>query len=176
MTCPHARKDLLSRSFVIVAADDDGAIGRGRDIPWKHSADMKRFKERTQGCALVVGRTTFETLPASMPGRTVIVVTSRDLPEGCSAIAASSYEHAIDLATDAGVEAIAFAGGSGIYKKALADSNVTIAYVTKISGRHDGDVFLPQLGDDWDVSGWMPLESKDGEPEATVFRHDRTSS
>ena len=176
MTSTSSKKDLLSKSFIIVATDLDGAIGRGRDIPWRHSADMKRFKEATMGCALIVGRTTFETLPAKMPGRTIIVVTSSPLPEGSNAQAASSYEEAIELAAKADVRAIAFAGGSGIYREALRDRNVTIAYVTKISDRHEGDVFMPALGEEWELAGWLDLPSQDGEPDATVYRHERCAA
>lgn len=176
MTQKLSRQELLANSFIIVASDLDNAIGCGRDIPWKHSADMKRFKETTMGCALIVGRTTFEMLPPSMPGRTIIVITSRPLPEGSSALAASSYEEAIDIALGLDVRAIAFAGGTGIYKAALNDPKVTKAYITKIDGRHNGDVFMPPLGEEWEVAGWLDLPRKDGEPEATVFRHDRTAA
>jgi dihydrofolate reductase len=176
MTKNLTKQEILANSFIIVASDLDGAIGCDRDIPWKHTADMKRFKETTMGCALIVGRTTFETLPSSMPGRSIIVVTSRPLPEGSSARAATSYEEAVDIAVELGVKAIAFAGGSGIYKAALQDPSVTKAYITKIAGRYNGNVFMPPLGEEWEVAGWMDLPCKDGEPEATVFRHDRTSA
>ena len=176
MTDRTLRKEVLARSFIIAATDMDGAIGRGREIPWKHSADMRRFKEKTTGCALIVGRTTYETLPASMPGRTIVVVTSRPLPEGSEAHAASSYDHAIDIAVAAGVKAIAFAGGTGIYQAALDDPEVTIAYITKIDGRHNGDVFMPPMDETWNVAGWQDLPHRDGEPQATVFRHDREAA
>lgn len=173
MTQKLSRQEILSNSFIIVASDLDGAIGCGRNIPWKHSADMKRFKETTMGCALIVGRTTFETLPSSMPGRTIVVVTSRPLPEGSTAHSASSFKEAIEIALELDVRAIAFAGGWGIYKAAMDDPRVTKAYVTKITGRYNGDIFMPPLGEEWEVAGWLDLPRKDGEPEATVFRHDR---
>ena len=91
------RSAVLSESFLIVARDEKGVIGNGPDIPWRHRADMRHFRDATLGCALIVGRTTFDTLPASMPGRDVIVVTSRPLPDGATAIATTSVDKAIRI-------------------------------------------------------------------------------
>jgi dihydrofolate reductase len=37
------------RVSFVVAMDQDGAIGKGGDLPWKLPADMKRFRDLTLG-------------------------------------------------------------------------------------------------------------------------------
>ena len=65
---------------IIVAADPNGVIGIDGNMPWHYKADFKRFKERTMGGTLIMGRATWESLPKPLPGRRCIVLTSQDNP------------------------------------------------------------------------------------------------
>ena len=47
---------------MIVAMTRSGVIGRAGGLPWKLSADLKRFKSLTMGHHLIMGRKTFESL------------------------------------------------------------------------------------------------------------------
>lgn len=168
------RKAVLTESFLIVARDEKGVIGNGPDIPWRHRADMRHFRDATLGCALVVGRTTFDTLPSSMPGRDVIVVTSRPLPDGATAIAATSVDEAVGIALrDTGARAIAFAGGPRIYAEALTKSWLRKAVVTEVRGSYFGDAMMPALGQEWIADTSAPLVSREGEPTASVVTYRR---
>lgn len=60
---------------LIVAATPDGEIGYDNTIPWQLKGDLKRFKDRTMGDIIIMGRKTFESIPNGLPGRTVIVVS-----------------------------------------------------------------------------------------------------
>ena len=65
----------------ILAMDPHGIIGYNGGIPWHYPEDLKRFKQVTQGGALIMGRKTLESLPEPkkgivLPGRLVIVVTT----------------------------------------------------------------------------------------------------
>ena len=61
---------------MIVAAGDDGAIGRKGDLIWHISSDLRRFKALTMGHPVIMGRKTWESLPKKpLPGRLNIVVT-----------------------------------------------------------------------------------------------------
>ena len=62
------------RISLIVAMDRNRVIGRGGALPWKLSADLKRFKALTMGHHLIMGRKTFESLPRLLPGRVSIVL------------------------------------------------------------------------------------------------------
>jgi dihydrofolate reductase len=57
----------------IVAKNLKGFIGKNGKLPWKSRADLEHFKTLTMGAKLLVGRKTFENLPA-LPGREIIVV------------------------------------------------------------------------------------------------------
>lgn len=51
------------RKSIIVAAAQNGVIGKDGKLPWHLPGDLKRFKELTMGHTLIMGRKTFESLP-----------------------------------------------------------------------------------------------------------------
>ena len=63
---------------LIYARAANGVIGKDNRLPWHIPEDMAHFKQLTQGCPVVMGRKTWDSLPARfrpLPGRTNIVVT-----------------------------------------------------------------------------------------------------
>src|SRR5438067_10683128 len=62
------------RLSLIVAMSRNGVIGRGGGLPWRLSADLKRFKALTMGHHLVMGRKTFDSLRKFLPGRILLVL------------------------------------------------------------------------------------------------------
>ncbi|MFZ2098485.1 MAG: dihydrofolate reductase, partial [Anaerolineales bacterium] len=54
---------------LIVAQDENGGIGKDRQLPWQLPSDLKRFKQITMGHHLLMGRKTFETIGKPLPGR-----------------------------------------------------------------------------------------------------------
>ncbi|PRC48787.1 dihydrofolate reductase, partial [Mycobacterium sp. ITM-2017-0098] len=63
---------------MIWAQSSSGVIGRDNGIPWRVPEDMARFKEITMGHTVIMGRLTWESLPAKfrpLPGRRNVVVT-----------------------------------------------------------------------------------------------------
>lgn len=69
----------------IVAVDRNGAIGKGGQLPWHYSVDMKHFKQTTIGHACVMGRKTWLTLKKPLVDRTNIVLSRQlnvGVPEG----------------------------------------------------------------------------------------------
>ncbi|MHA1169887.1 MAG: dihydrofolate reductase, partial [Candidatus Hodarchaeales archaeon] len=62
---------------IIAAVSVDGVIGIGDDIPWYIPEDFKHFKKTTMGNMLLVGATTFKTLPKKAhEGREFIILNS----------------------------------------------------------------------------------------------------
>ena len=49
---------------LIWAQSTSGVIGRDGGIPWRLPEDQARFKELTMGRTVVMGRLTWESLPA----------------------------------------------------------------------------------------------------------------
>src|SRR5213593_4685747 len=99
------------RLSLIVAMTRSGLIGRGGQLPWKLSADLKRFKSLTMGHHLIMGRKTFESLGRVLPGRVSVVITRQaehKLPAGV--LVAHGLPQAIEL-SDGDSEPFVIGGG-----------------------------------------------------------------
>ena len=138
---------------IIVAVADNGVIGRNGALPWRISADLKRFKALTMGHHLVMGRKTFESIGRALPGRKTIIVTrNRDLaiPD---VVSAGSVESALLLAQDD--DEIFIAGGAEIYEQSLHRADRI--YLTRVHGEPQGDVLFPEFDD---VNEWRLADSE----------------
>lgn len=132
---------------LIWAQSTSGIIGRGGGIPWQLPEDLARFKELTMGHTVVMGRRTWESLPAKvrpLPGRRNVVVTRQTgyMAEGAEVV--STLEEAL-ADPDSWV-----IGGEQLY--ALAMPRATRCEVTEIDidlPRDDGDVLAPVLDETW---------------------------
>ncbi|WP_280121911.1 dihydrofolate reductase [Duncaniella muricolitica] len=103
---------------IIVAATRDMAIGRGGDLLYHISDDLKRFKSLTMGWPIIMGRKTFESFPkGALPGRRNIVVTRNAGYTAPGVETASSLDEA--LAMCEGTENVFIIGGGEIYRQAL---------------------------------------------------------
>ena len=91
-------KPILS---LIAAVARNGVIGIDNRLPWRLPADLKHFKALTLGHTVIMGRKTWESLPASfrpLPGRQNIVVTRDDSYQAAGATLANSLPAAIGAA------------------------------------------------------------------------------
>ena len=147
---------------MIVAADRNNAIGwQSGEIPWRISADMKRFKELTTGHTIVMGRKTFDSLkrPNGLPNRHNVVITNnRELRN-----APQSEPHYFTEANDPlktycqvhqaclGCEPpdLWLIGGATIYNDAIAHRLVDEIYLTKVDIASGADVKLDFNLYDW---------------------------
>ncbi len=97
---------------LIMARAANGVIGANGKMPWHLPADLRRFKQLTMGRPMIMGRKTFDSLPAILEGRRHIVLT-RDpdwQEEGAEPVA--SIDEALRLANAPHVMVI---GGAEIY-------------------------------------------------------------
>ena len=68
----------MTRVGLVWAQSTSGVIGRGGDIPWRVPEDLARFKQVTMGHTVVMGRRTWDSLPARvrpLPGRRNVVLS-----------------------------------------------------------------------------------------------------
>ena len=131
---------------LIVAASENNVIGAQGDLPWRLSADLRRFKEITMGKPIVMGRKTYESIGRPLPGRRNIVLTRQSgyEAEGCDVV--DSPEAAIEAAGDA--DEIMIIGGSHIYRAFLPRADRI--YMTRVHADVDGDTWFPELPEsDW---------------------------
>ncbi len=134
---------------LIAAVAENGVIGRGGQLPWRLSADLRRFKALTMGHPIIMGRRTWESIGRPLPGRTSIVVTRQPrfampFPE---VQVASDFDAALKQALAApGGDAETFViGGAEIYAVALPHAHRL--YLTKVLSDVDGDAWFPPLNE-----------------------------
>jgi dihydrofolate reductase len=155
------------RVALIWAQADRGVIGKDGSIPWRLPEDQARFKELTVGATVLMGRLTWESLPASvrpLPGRRNLVLTSDPGWFADGAERVGSVEEAVEL-TEGDLWVI---GGAGVYLAALAVADRAV--VTYINLACDGDVFAPELS-----SGWRPALAGAWETSAAGLRYKVTT-
>jgi dihydrofolate reductase len=145
---------------LIWAQSTSGVIGRDGGIPWRLPEDQARFKELTMGHTVVMGRLTWESLPAKvrpLPGRRNVVVTRQADYMADRADVVTTLEDAL---TDDETWVI---GGEQIY--ALALPLATRCEVTEIEidlPRQDADATAPVLDESWIGSAGEWLISSSG--------------
>ncbi|TMM48130.1 dihydrofolate reductase [Qipengyuania marisflavi] len=134
---------------LVYARAANGTIGKDGTLPWHLPADLKRFKALTmgpdnKGLAMIMGRKTFASFPAPLPGRRHIVLT-RDLDwSDAGAEVVHSPEDALALA---GEGAIAVIGGAEIF--ALFEPLASRIELTQIHRDYPGDTFMAAPGLQW---------------------------
>ena len=131
------------RLVLIAALDRHRAIGRGGELLWHEREDQKHFRAVTMGCPVIMGRKTWDSLPAKfkpLPGRRNIVIT-RDAAwqvpgaEGAASLAAA-------LASVAGAEKAFVIGGGELYAAAMPRADELL--LTEIDAVFEGaDTFFP---------------------------------
>lgn len=145
---------------LIVAVDQNWAIGREGDQLVYIPADLKRFKTLTTGHAVILGRRTLATFPGGrvLPARRNLVLSrNTDFhPEGAEVFL--TLESLLEAAP-----ASAFVIGGGSVYRALLPLCQT-AYVTKIDAAFPADTWFPDLDADpaWEVEDQAPPLEHDG--------------
>lgn len=141
---------------LVVARARNGAIGRKGDIPWHIPEDFKTFQRETQGGAVIMGRSTWDSLPKKpLPKRLNIVVSSN--PDAADIVVPSVAE-AVAMAHAQGYDRVYGIGGSGIYKEMLGIAHrLLISEVdTDIA---DADTFFPEFDPEtWQLVNARKLE------------------
>jgi len=134
---------------LIVAVSENNVIGREGDLPWRLSADLRRFKRLTMGHVMLMGRKTWESIGRPLPGRTSIVISrQRDYPTGFDDVPVAAHlDDALALAQSLAEETEeAFViGGARIYE--MAFPHVERLLLTRVHAEVEGDVFFPEV--DW---------------------------
>ena len=145
----------------IVAVAEDGVIGRGGDLPWRLSADLKWFKKITLGHTILMGRKTWESLPGALPGRQNWVLSRTVEPQEGMAVFRSMDEVKQALTP---TQTLFIIGGGEIYSMALPQCHEL--YISEVRQKvPDGDAFFPKFKDQF-----RPEEVLDDNPEFLLRR------
>jgi len=150
---------------LIVAVDQNWAIGFGGDQLFYIPADLKHFKELTTGHPVILGRKTLATFPGGRPlkGRPNLILSRNPdfAPEG-----AQVYPD-LDSLLAAAPEDSFVIGGESVYRALLP--HCSVAHVTKVDASFEADTWFPDL--DKDPNWYIDETSKDMEHEGLIFRY-----
>jgi dihydrofolate reductase len=137
-------------------------IGDHGTLPWHLPEDLSRFRALTMGSTVVMGRTTWESLPDQvrpLPGRRNVVLSRQPGWRTPGATTAASLTDALAGA----VEPVWVIGGASVYPAAL--SLADRIEVTEVDATFSGDAYAPAIGPEWRVTsrepatGWQPSRS-----------------
>jgi dihydrofolate reductase len=141
----------LSTVGLVWAQSTSGVIGRGGDIPWRVPEDLTRFKQVTMGHTVVMGRRTWDSLPARvrpLPGRRNVVLSRQtDFTVDGAEVVGSLEAALVNSKTEPETWVI---GGAQIYLLTLP--RATRCEVTEVDidlPCHDDDALAPVLDDTW---------------------------
>ena len=139
---------------LIVAVDENWAIGYKNELLIRIPADMKMFRQETTGKVVVLGRKTLETFPNAQPlkNRTNIILSTNKDYKVKDATVVHSIEELLEELKNYADEDIYIIGGETIYRQMLPYCNV--AHITKIDRSYEADAYFPNLDADpaWEVT------------------------
>ncbi|MDY0957972.1 dihydrofolate reductase [Sphingomonas sp. CFBP8993] len=143
---------------LILARATNGVIGRDGGLPWHLPADLKRFKALTMGRPMIMGRKTFDSFPAPLPGRPHIVLTRDRDWQAAGAEVVHDRDAALALAGEGEVFVI---GGAEIFD--LFRDRADRLELTEVEAAPEGDTIVAPF------HGWREVARKhhpaqDGRP------------
>jgi len=140
------------RLHVIVAAAQNGIIGRDGAMPWRIPEDLKRFKALTMGAPIVMGRKTWDAIGRPLPGRESIVITRQTGFRAEGAVVVHSLDEALAHTRGRDVPEAFVIGGGDVYRQALPLADVV--HLTQVHGAFEGDASFPPLeASEWRETG-----------------------
>jgi dihydrofolate reductase len=143
----------------VVAAAENGVIGRDGGLPWKLKSDMARFKALTINKPVIMGRKTFASLPKPLVHRTNIVITRDAAYTVPGAVVTQTIERALEIAQgDAlrrGADEVAVIGGGEVFDALLPRAGRV--ELTRVHEQTKGDVVFADLP----LSQWREVARQD---------------
>lgn len=147
---------------LVVAVGENGAIGRGGDLPWRLSSDLKQFRKLTLGKPVIMGRRTFSSLGRVLDRRVNIVLTRDPAFAVPGVVVARSFGEALErgreAAAQADVDEIMVIGGEDVFREALPLAGRI--YLTEVHAAPEADTWFPEF----DREAWREISREAHEP------------
>ncbi len=156
------RKDLV----LIAAVARNGVIGRDNGLVFHEPADQQHFRQATTGCPVVMGRKTWDSLPARfrpLPGRRNVVVSRNAALVAPGAEVVGSLPAALALLADA--PRVFVMGGGQLYAQALPLA--TELLLTEVDADLTGDAHFP----DWERAAFEETERRSAVTASGIRYH-----
>ncbi len=139
------------RMQFVVAVSENDVIGRGNQLPWHLSADLRRFKALTLGKPILMGRKTYDSIGHALPGRLNLVLTrsSGFEPAGCTVVPTLDAARAAACAAAGDGVPLMVIGGAEVFRQ-CAPAAECIHLTLVHAFIEDGDAFF----DGWRSPEW----------------------
>jgi dihydrofolate reductase len=152
------------KTTLIAAVARDRGIGMHGKLPWHLPEDLKRFRARTRGHPVIMGRKTLDSIGRALPDRPNFVIT-RDpskvqMPGGDIRVVGSlsdALEQAQRDARSTGKDEVFVIGGGEIYRQALPLADQLDLTEVDITLGAQADAFFPV----WNEAEFQELERTD---------------
>lgn len=139
---------------LIVAVDENWAIGNKGELLVRIPNDQKMFRNHTVGKVIVLGRKTMDTFPQGrpLPKRTNIILSRNPEYEVKDAVVVHSVDALLKEVQEYPSEDVYIIGGDSIYSQLLPYCDT--AYVTWIEESYEADSYFPNLDKDpeWEMT------------------------
>ena len=167
----------------IVAASENNVIGKDNGLPWSIPEDLKWFRDRTKGRALIMGRKTFESVGHPLPHRLNVVVTRQSdfaknlptFPEHSPVLVTDNIDSALKICQEVAPKyhnEIFIIGGGEVYKQSL--NLVNTIYLTRVHTEISGDAHYPEIPmDQFQLTSQRRVE---GTPAYSFLEYQRIES
>jgi dihydrofolate reductase len=131
----------------VVAAAENGVIGRDNGLIWRLKSDLRRFRALTIGRPLIMGRKTFLSIGKPLPGRETVVLT-RDPGFAAEGVhVAHDLDEALRLGQEIGArlgaDSVVIAGGAQVYAETMGI--VDAIRLTVVRASPEGDAVFPAV-------------------------------
>ena len=150
---------------MIFACDENGAIGKNGDLPWRQSSDLQHFKRTTLNKTVVMGRKTWESLGKPLPNRRNVVMTRQGVEDDVEVM---SFDAIMRLSDD---EDVMIIGGGEIYALFLPyakEIHRTMIHTVV----EEADTFAPAIDpEEFYLIGERRVEPGERDEHAMTFQH-----
>ena len=168
--------------YAIAAMDRKGCIGKAGELPWRIPADLAMFKKLTEGCIVLMGRKTYESIPKKhrpLPNRVTIVCTRvaekhgntevHDSGSGVALFTTNAPEAAASIASGSSAHDIVVCGGAETYE--AVRTMIDGFYVTAVDTEVDcGDAHF-QLEPTFELKFSKPYVAPEGDVPGYQFQY-----
>lgn len=134
--------------ILIAAIGKNRELGKGPELIWKLSDDLKRFREVTKGHPVIMGKKTFDSIGRVLPKRVNIIITRDTEFRQEGAVVVHSVEQAIETAKNLGTEDVYVIGGGEIYRQTLPYAD-RLDLTLVDAEDPNADVFFPAFENDF---------------------------
>lgn len=130
---------------LIVAVDENWAIGNKNELLISIPADHKFFRQETTGKVVILGRKTLETFPQGLPlkNRTNIIMSTNKDYRVKDAVVVHDLDELLSQIAKYDTEDVYVVGGESVYRLLLPYCDT--AHVTKIDHAYEADAYFPDL-------------------------------